>query len=272
MWFIQPPRSKVYEDKGHVHIGKARERFHANAHRRYKGHVHIGKARERFHANAHRRLSHDVIDDIHSAVRRVRSDPSASRSVLITTATGKFFSNGYDIDQAKSHPHLVPVMDAKLRSLFADLISLPMPTIAAVTGHSSAAGFLLVMSHDYVLMRRDRGFLYMSELDIGLTIPAWLMALVRLKIGSPAARRDVVLTAAKLTAVEAAEKGIVDSVHDSASETVEAAVRLGEDLVRRGWDGHVYSRMREILLKEVLDAIVSDEAPSPMLVINRSKL
>ncbi|XP_010554962.1 PREDICTED: enoyl-CoA delta isomerase 1, peroxisomal-like [Tarenaya hassleriana] len=233
------------------------------------------------------RLSPAVIDEINSTVRRVRSDPSASRSVLVTTAEGKFFSNGYDFSAGRSDLSLLHLMHAKLRALFANLITLPLPTIAAVTGHASAAAFCLVMCHDYVLMRRDRGFLYMTELDLDLEIPAWAMSLIRLKIGSPAARRAVVMTSAKLTAVEAAEKGIVggaydgaagagggivDGANDGAAETVEAAVRLGEDLVSRGFDGHVYGRMREILLKEVLDEIVSCDTSSACVRNNASRL
>lgn len=198
------------------------------------------------------RLNPTLLDSIRSAVNQIRSDPSSSQSVLITTADGKFFSNGYDLALSKSNPSLSVVMDAKLRSLIADLISLPMPTIAALTGHASAAGCILAMSHDYVLMRRDRGFLYMSELDIELIVPAWFMAVIRMKIGSPAARRDVMLTAAKLTAEKGFEMGIVDSVYGSAAETVEAAVKLGEEIITRGVDGHVYGKMRETLLREVL--------------------
>lgn len=75
-----------------------------------------------------------------------------------------------------------------------------------------------------VIMRRDRGFLYMSELEIGLVLPAWFMALLECKFGDLKARRDVVLKAAKLTA----EKGIVDMVVGNAEETVEAVVGLGK--------------------------------------------
>ncbi|CAD5316369.1 unnamed protein product [Arabidopsis thaliana] len=164
-------------------------------------------------------------------------------------------------------------MDAKLRSLVADLISLPMPTIAAVTGHASAAGCILAMSHDYVLMRRDRGFLYMSELDIELIVPAWFMAVIRGKIGSPAARRDVMLTAAKVTADVGVKMGIVDSAYGSAAETVEAAVKLGEEIVQRGGDGHVYGKMRESLLREVLiHTIGEDESGSSVMRSTGSKL
>lgn len=217
------------------------------------------------------RLNPTLLDSIRSAISRIRSDPSSPQSVLITTSHGKFFSNGYDLALAESDPSLRVAMDSKLRSLVADLISLPMPTIAAVTGHASAAGFVLAMSHDYVLMRRDRGFLYMSEMDIGLVIPAWFVAVVRAKIGSPAARRDVVLTAEKVTAERGLEMGIVDSSYGSAAETVEGAVKLGEEIVRRGVDGHVYGRMRETLLKQVLHAIGSNESGSDRIQNSGSK-
>ncbi|XP_010529004.1 PREDICTED: enoyl-CoA delta isomerase 1, peroxisomal-like [Tarenaya hassleriana] len=200
------------------------------------------------HGDEHR-LSRALIDEIHSAVHNIRSDPSATRSVLITTAEGKFFCNGLDIVAARTDPSLLEVMEAKFRSLVADLISLPMPTIAAVTGHASGAGLGLAFSHDYVLMRRDRGFLYVPELDVGLVVPAWYMPLIHLKISSSAARRDVVLASAKVKAEEAVKMGIVDSAHDGAAETVQAAVRLGEELVKRAWDGNVYGRMRETLLR-----------------------
>ena len=116
-----------------------------------------------------------------------------------------------------------------------------MPTIAAVTGHASAAGMIFALSHDYVLMRRDRGFLYMSELDIKLVIPPWFRVMLEAKVASPKARREVLMTAAKVTAERAVELGIVDEAHGGAEETLKAAVELGEALIKRGWDGHVYA-------------------------------
>jgi hypothetical protein len=50
-------------------------------------------------------------------------------------------------------------------------------------------------------------------------------------------------------------RGIVHSAHDGAEETVEAAIRLGQELVKRGWDGNVYGKNRMVVLKEVLEKI-----------------
>ncbi|XP_042504136.1 enoyl-CoA delta isomerase 2, peroxisomal-like [Macadamia integrifolia] len=151
--------------------------------------------------------------------------------------------------------------------LVADLISLPMPTIAAVSGHAAAAGFMMALSHDYVLMRRDKGVIYMSELDIGLNFPDYFMALMRSKINSPIARRKVALAAGKVKADEAVKMGMIDSAHDSSEETVEAAVRLAEQLTGRNWDGEVYADIRKSSfpeLCEVLGLIYKAKAPSKL--------
>ncbi|RVX13920.1 Enoyl-CoA delta isomerase 1, peroxisomal [Vitis vinifera] len=156
---------------------------------------------------------------------------------LITTAEGKFFSNGYDLAWASASGVFLDrskLMSSKLRSLVADLISLPMPTIAAISGHCSAAAAIIALSHDYVLMRNDRGFIYMPELDIGIKIPDWwFVALIRSKIGAPRSQRELMLRAAKLTAHDALNWGIIDSAHNSTGGDCE-----GGHPIRRGvWLG-----------------------------------
>lgn len=209
------------------------------------------------------RFNPTLLDSISAALHRIKSETTtaSSSAALITTAQGKFFSNGYDLkwalaEQGQGRPQ---ILSSKLRSVIRDLISLPMPTIAAVSGHASAGGIILALSHDYVLMRKDRGFLYMSELDIGLKVPAWFVAVLKCKIGSPAAWRDIVLRAGRIPAETAVQKGIIESAHVSAEETVRAAVKLGEELVGKKWKGHVYAQNRLSLFADVLAALNFDE-------------
>ncbi|KAF2318717.1 hypothetical protein GH714_010272 [Hevea brasiliensis] len=179
------------------------------------------------------RLNPTLIDSIRSALRRLHAEPTSPCSALITTAHGKFFSNGFDLAWAQSSQQRLQLMDSKLKSLASDFISLPMPTIAAVTGHASAAGMILALCHDYVLMRKDRGFLYMSEMDIRLVIPEWFMALLKCKIADP----DV-----------------------------------GEELVKRGWDGDVYGKNRMVLLSEVSEKLELDHDTVKEEMKTKSKL
>ncbi|KAF9617366.1 hypothetical protein IFM89_036287 [Coptis chinensis] len=200
------------------------------------------------------RLNPTFITQIRTLLTQIRSEAKPG-SVLITTAQGKFFSNGLDLASVQSNVDRLNEMVFEFRSLLADLISLPLPTIAAVTGHAAAAGFVLAIAHDYVLMRKDRGVLYMSEVDIGLTFADYFTAMLRAKIGSPRNLRDMVLQGVKIRGEEGVKMGIIDSAHDNAEKTVEAALSLGEKLGVRKWNGEVYREIRKSVFKEVLPVL-----------------
>ncbi|GMH08488.1 hypothetical protein Nepgr_010328 [Nepenthes gracilis] len=205
------------------------------------------------------RLNPTLIDSLRSALYQVKSQASSSAgiSALVTTADGKFFSNGLDLAWAKSSGSRSSMMERLqhmleyFKPLLADLLTLSMPTIAAVTGHAAAAGFMLALGHDYVLMRRDKGFLYMSELDIGLTFPEYVTVAFREKVASPEARRNLLLRSAKIKADEAVKMGIVYSAHDGEEATLEAAIRLGEQLGARKRNGEIYAEIRKSLFPEL---------------------
>ncbi|KAG9447862.1 hypothetical protein H6P81_013990 [Aristolochia fimbriata] len=221
------------------------------------------------------RLGPSLIDSISAAIRRVRA-ASAPGSVLVTTAEGKFFSNGFDLNWAKSSGLTDLELEEQMggpfeRRIMAELLSLPIPTVAAVTGHAAAAGFALALCHDYVFMRKDRGFLYMSELDIGLPFPDSFMALLRDKIGDPAARRNVALRAAKVKATEAAAMGFVEGACEGAGETVAAAMRLAEELAGKKWDGGVYVGIRRGTFRETSQyfGLLKKDENKPGIILER---
>ncbi|XP_047312096.1 enoyl-CoA delta isomerase 2, peroxisomal-like [Impatiens glandulifera] len=203
------------------------------------------------------RLNPNLIASIRSSLAVVRQQ-STPGTVLVTSGQGKYFCYGFDLAWAQANSdekhstadRLYQMVDL-FKPLVSDLISLPIPTIAAVTGHAVAAGMALAISHDYIVMRSDRAVFYMSELEVGLSIPDYFTELFRSKIGSPGKRRDVLLKAAKVKAEEAAAMGLIESAHDSVEETMEAAVRMGEELAKRGWKGEVYSEIRKGLYPEL---------------------
>ncbi|XP_016647235.1 PREDICTED: LOW QUALITY PROTEIN: enoyl-CoA delta isomerase 2, peroxisomal-like [Prunus mume] len=182
------------------------------------------------------RLSLTLIDSLLSALSQAKSQATRG-SVLVTTAHGKFFSNGFDLGWAQAAGSASAAL-ARLSKMVAAL-----------------ARFLLALSHDYFLMRRDRGVLYMSEVDLGLPFPDYFTAAFLAKMGSVSGRRDVMLRGMKLKGDEAVKLGIVESAHDSAESTVEAAVRLGEQLAKRKWNGDVYAEIRKSLYPELCGVV-----------------
>ncbi|KAL5232220.1 hypothetical protein ABZP36_030996 [Zizania latifolia] len=198
-------------------------------------------------------LGHSLIGSIRSALSSVAA--AGPGAALVTVAEGRFFSNGLDIGWTGGSRARLGELIQAFRPLAADLLALPMPTVAAVTGHAAAGGFLLALCHDYRLMRADRGVLYMSEIDIGLPLPPYVVAVLRAKITAAQALRDVILRGKKLRAAEAKEMGIVDVVCPSAAETAAEAIKLAELLAARKWDGSVYSSIRISLYPEACRSV-----------------
>ncbi|KAL1806449.1 hypothetical protein ACET3Z_029517 [Daucus carota] len=210
------------------------------------------------------RLNPSLISTLRSHLSQAKAQ-STRGSALLTLAQGKFFSNGFDLDWAEktagpsgsARDKLLEMVEL-FRPVVADLMDLPMPTVAAVTGHAAAAGMVLALSHDHVLMRRDRGIMYMSEVDIGLTLPDYFSTFFRAKVASPAARRNVLLNGMKVKAEDAVAMGLIDSAHDDGEKTVEAAMQLAEKLGKRKWDGVVYSEIRKSLYPELCGLVGLD--------------
>ncbi|TVU22796.1 hypothetical protein EJB05_32515, partial [Eragrostis curvula] len=197
------------------------------------------------------RLNPALISAIRSAVAAARASPGAG--ALVMAAEGKFFCNGYDLAWARGDPSgRIAAVRAALRGLVADLLALPMPTVAAVTGHAAAAGCGLALAHDTVVMRASRGFLYMGEVDAGIKIIDYFGELLRQKVPDAATRRDLVMKGEKMTAAEAVRRGIVDlAVDGGVDDVVAAAVTIAEGLAARGWDGEIVAEIRKAAWPEL---------------------
>ena len=97
---------------------------------------------------------------------------------LVTTATGKFYSNGLDLDWLAAHGDQTQWYVGRVQALLARVLTLPIPTAAALNGHSFGAAAMLAMAHDFRVMRTDRGYFCFPEVDIripftpGMAAPA----------------------------------------------------------------------------------------------------
>ena len=96
-----------------------------------------------------------------------------ARTLVVHSTHAKIFSNGIDLEW------LVPVIQkgdipaAKdffflLNKLLLRLVTYPAVTIAAITGHAFAGGAIMACTFDFRLMRSDRGFLCLPEVDLGI--------------------------------------------------------------------------------------------------------
>jgi len=136
-------------------------------------------------------------------------DAATGAKALVTTGTGKFYSNGLDLENlVASGEAEMAAFVADDERLFARLISTPYVTVAACNGHTFAAGAMLALCHDFRVMREDRGFFCLPEVDLGIPFSPGMDALVKRRLPQTVAH-EVMVTGTRYGGAAAATKGIV---------------------------------------------------------------
>jgi len=173
-------------------------------------------------------------------------EASEGPAALVTmSADVKFFSNGLDLDWVSGTDADPPGGDRatfgqEFMALMGRILTLPVPTLAAVNGHCFGAGFMAALCHDVRMMRADRGFMCANELAIGLTVPQPEVALFRHKIPAPHFHETVML-AKRWTGPAALAAGFVEEaielelLADRALERAAELAPLGANRRNFGW-------------------------------------
>ncbi len=164
------------------------------------------------------RFSPEMLDALQAALTTV-ADAEGPRA-LVTTGTGKFFTNGLDLDWLGANQERLGWYLDQVSALFASVLSLPCPTAAAVNGHAFGAGAMLALAHDHRIMRTDRGFWSLPEVALNMPFPPAMQALVVARLPTVTAH-EAMVTAHRYGADEALAKGIVEAT--AAEDAVVAA-------------------------------------------------
>ncbi|RZL77919.1 MAG: enoyl-CoA hydratase/isomerase family protein [Rhodococcus sp. (in: high G+C Gram-positive bacteria)] len=128
---------------------------------------------------------------------------------LVTTATGKFYSNGLDLDWLVANGDRADWYVGRVQALFSRILTLPLPTVAAVNGHAFGAGAMLGIAHDYRVMRSDRGYYCFPEVDIHIPFTPGMAALIQAKL-TPQTAITAMTTGHRYGGTEAHTGGLVD--------------------------------------------------------------
>lgn len=151
------------------------------------------------------RFTPDLMDAWDRALDGV--EQAGSPAALVTTGTGKFYSNGLDLDvmmAGDANAYLSRVL-----GILGRILTFPAPTVAAVNGHAFGAGALLTLAHDVRLMRSDRGFFCMPEVDMKIPLHPGMIAILQARLPAQTAH-EVVATGRRFGGADAAVLGIVE--------------------------------------------------------------
>ena len=203
------------------------------------------------------RMNQEWLDGFNSSLDQ--ADASDDLVALVTTGSGKFFSNGLDLDWLMSGGVNMPEFVSDVERLFARVLAAPYITVAACNGHTFAAGAMLALCHDFRIMRSDRGFFCLPEVDIGIPFTPGMNSLIMSRMPLPTSHQ-VMVTGQRVGGEEARALGIV---HHAVAEdkVLPTAVSLGNQL--GGKDRNTLATIKERMFEETIRLLRASAGTQP---------
>lgn len=180
----------------------------------------------------------EALDQVEQAV------PTA----LVTMGTGKFYSNGLDVSQFENGPDALNEYVARVEQLFARVLSLGVPTVAAINGHAFGAGAMLAIAHDYRVQNNHRGYFCFPEVDIHIPFTTGMSALIQSKL-TPTAAVHSMTTGIRFSGDQSVATGLVD-VSVAPDSVLDTAVDFVAPLANKNAD--TLSLIKETMFAETL--------------------
>lgn len=173
---------------------------------------------DRPRANA---FSAELVGDLSRAL----AESADAGAVVLASSTAGMFSAGWDLPYLLCQDRLV---FERFVSAYCDLVrrifSFERPVVAALSGHAIAGGLIVAAAADERIAAQGRGELGLSEVLLGVPVPACLLEVVRHALG-PRATERLASTGENLTVERALAAGLVDRVVPAESLLEEAAAR-----------------------------------------------
>ena len=175
---------------------------------------------------------------------------------LVLSATGKVWSNGLDLEWFAANVAKIPDFVIDVHELLARVLGLGVPTIAAIQGHCFAAGAMLAMAADERIMREDRGYFCLPEVDIRIPFTPGMSALLQARM-TPQVAHEVMTTGRRYGGPEAVEAGIAQQAVSDV-EVLPTAIERAEQLAEK--DGATLATIKQRMYAPALTTLLDREA------------
>ncbi|MGV9268647.1 enoyl-CoA hydratase-related protein [Kitasatospora sp. NPDC003701] len=170
---------------------------------------------------------------------------------LVTVGSGKFWSNGLDLAWLLDHGDQYAGYLDRVHALLARTLASPVVTVAALNGHTFAAGAMWALAHDVRVMRADRGYFCLPEVDLDLPFQRGMSDLIRARL-APQVAHEAMTTGRRYGGGEALDAWIVDEIAD-----LDGLLGLAVERARAlaGKTRPVRGQIKEMLYSETLASL-----------------
>ena len=205
------------------------------------------------------RFHPDFMAELMAALDEFETDDTVG-ALVFTGAHEKFFSNGLDLEYLMmnfSKPDTVVKYLETVNGLFKRTCLFPKPMIAALNGHTFAAGFFLSAHMDFRFMREDRGWCCLPEVDINIPLLPGMIAVCQ-AVMPPQSFRQFYYTGRRVTGPEAKEMGFVDEVF-SAEDLLPKSIEFAAGMAKK--KTRTFAEMKRRIRQPVADILDNEDPP-----------
>lgn len=164
-----------------------------------------------------------------SALREaiVGAPANGARGIVLSGAEG-MFSAGVDVPALLQRDHAgVTDFWNDFFALCGAIAASPIPTVAAITGHSPAGGAVISLFCDYRVMAHGMYKIGLNEVQVGLSVPEPIQFAMRRILGNYRAER-LLVAGAMVDAEQAHAIGLVDELATVEQVVMRSVLWLGE--------------------------------------------
>lgn len=111
------------------------------------------------------RLNPDFVASLHENIELSLKDNCAA---IVLHNEGKYWSNGMDLKWIDSNLEDADTLQKAAERSLAAVLTCPVPTVASMAGHATAAGAMLSLACDYRVMG-ERGLYFIPAVELGGT-------------------------------------------------------------------------------------------------------
>jgi len=198
-------------------------------------------------------LNKEFLQELSSSLAAVSKD---STGVVLTSGLSSVFCAGLEITEMhQPDPARLREFWRSLQELWLQLYSFPLPTAAAISGHSPAGGCLLALCCDYRVMQGPKFTIGLNETLLGIVAPFWFKDSMLNAVGHRQTELALML-GTLFTADQALSIGLVDKVVQDREECLAEATKMVHKLVKIPSEARHVSKM--LMRQPTLDRLTAD--------------
>ena len=199
-------------------------------------------------------LNEPMVEEITKSFEDLETDNQVKS--IIFTASGKFFSFGFDVPEFLSYPKkdFIRYLE-KFTTLYTSLFCFPKPVLAALNGHTIAGGCMLATACDFRLMVTGKARIALNEITFGAPVPVGALEMLKYCAGSRNAQA-IVYSGAMYSAEEAFQLGLVDQV-SSEDALAEDARKIALEFSQK--DSSAFRSIKHLLRQPVAEQMIQRE-------------